>query len=76
METWTVEAVASAMIGSKIVLETKDGCRRTGTLTEVAWCDVLVNGNKVVWPRGLILNGDKTDEIPWERLAWVSSDAL
>ena len=54
-----------------MVLETKDGSRRDGQLTDVVWSSFPINGEDARWPRGVIMNKDKNDEIPWDRLAWI-----
>ncbi len=66
-----VVSVVHRLVGRRIALETKDGSRRTGELTDVKWSSVQVDGVDVVWPDGLILGGDRTDVIKWEWLAWV-----
>ncbi|KKM94496.1 hypothetical protein LCGC14_1197780 [marine sediment metagenome] len=63
--------VVRALIGKRIALETKDGSRRNGELTDVTWDKVKVDGHDVIWPHGLILNGERADEVNWEWLAWV-----
>lgn len=71
MMSGDVVSVVKRLVGRRIALETKDGSRRTGELTDVKWSSVQVDGIDVVWPDGLILGGDRTDVIKWEWLAWV-----
>ena len=73
MNTNSVEAVAEKLINTKVDLETKDGSRRTGKLTGVSWHSVLIDGVEVRWPKGIYMNGDRNDEIPWGRLSWINS---
>ncbi len=62
-----------ALIGKKVALETKDGSRRKGTLTAVPMDSVFIGyDTKFEWPRGVILNGDKTDEIAWSQLKLIN----
>ncbi|KKN67583.1 hypothetical protein LCGC14_0460380 [marine sediment metagenome] len=61
-----------ALIGKEVKLETKDGSARHGTLTDVPMESIIIGDDTAfVWPRGVILNGDKTDEIAWSQLAWI-----
>ena len=64
-------APLQGLIGRKISLETMDGCTRSGKLTDITWRSVRIQGIELEWPMGLILNGDATDELPWDRLKWV-----
>ncbi len=62
-----------ALIGKVVALETKDGSRRKGKLTEVPMDSVFIGyDTKFEWPRGVILNGDKTDEIAWSQLKLIN----
>lgn len=69
----SIEAVVSKLTDAKVTLETKDGSRREGTLTAVTWFTLRVDGNEVRWPKGIVMNGDNNDEIPWDRLAWITT---
>ena len=69
----SVEAVVKKLINTKVDLETKDGSRRSGKLTSVTWHSMLVDGSEVRWPKGVCMNGDKNDEISWDRLSWINS---
>lgn len=61
-----------ALIGKKVRLETKDGSVRNGTLTHVPMSSIVIGyDTKFEWPRGVILDADKTDEISWAQLAWI-----
>lgn len=64
-------AELEGLTGIVIDLETTDGCTRTGELTGITWRSVKVQGVMLKWPRGLILNGDPNDELPWDQLLWV-----
>ena len=75
LETFNVESVAKGLIGQRIELETKDGSARRGRLTDITWSTLLVDDKEVRWPHGVILNGDKIDEIPWGQLAWIKKSA-
>lgn len=69
----SIEAVVAKITDTDVILETKDGSRREGRLTAVTWNAFPVNDEEVRWPRGVVMNGDKNDEILWERLAWIKS---
>lgn len=69
----SMEATVAKLIDATVDLETKDGSRRSGKLTAVTWNSLLVDGIAVRWPKGVIMNGDKTDEIPWDRLSWINA---
>ena len=73
MNNNSVEAVVAKILDTDVDLETKDGSRRSGKLTGVTWRSMLVDGAEVRWPKGVIMNGDKNDEIPWDRLAWINA---
>ena len=61
-----------ALIGKEVELETKDGSARHGTLTGAPMESIIIGYDTAFeWPRGVILNGDKTDEIAWSQLAWI-----
>lgn len=61
-----------ALVGKEIVLETKDGSRRHGVLTDAPMNKTIIGyDTEYEWPRGVILAGDKTDEISWAQLAWI-----
>lgn len=61
-----------ALIGKEVRLETKDGSARHGKLTHVPMDSIIIGyDTKFEWPRGVILGGDKTDEIAWSQLAWI-----
>ncbi len=63
-----------ALIGKEVKLETKDGSARHGKLTAVPMDSIFIGyDTKFEWPRGVVLNGDKTDEIAWSQLAWINS---
>lgn len=71
----SIEATCNKLVDEQIKLETKDGTQRNGRLSAFTWHTVKVDGNEVRWPKGIILNGDRNDEIPWERLAWIKTVA-
>ena len=73
MNNNSIEAVVAKLIDKNVDLETKDGSRRSGKLTGVTWNSLNVDGVEVRWPKGVVMNGDKNDEIPWTRLSWVNS---
>ena len=68
-----LEAVVKKLVNSQVDLETKDGSLRSGKITGVTWYSLTVDGNEVRWPKGVQMNGDRNDEIPWDRLKWVNS---
>ena len=60
------------LVGKHISLETKDGSARKGKLTGVTMNTIIIGyDNEYEWPRGVILNGDKTDEIDWSLIKWI-----
>lgn len=69
----SIEATIAKLTDADVTLETKDGSRREGRLTAVTWHTLQVDGQEVRWPKGVVMNGDRNDEIPWERLAWIKS---
>lgn len=73
MNNSSIEAVVAKLIDTKVDLETKDGSRRSGKLTGVTWNSLRVDGVEIRWPKGVVMNGDKNDEIPWTRLSWINS---
>jgi len=76
METWEAKAVAEKLVGSEVQLETKAGSIRQGRLTGITWHELKVSGHEVKWPKGVILNGDRNDEIDWDQLNWINSDVI
>lgn len=73
MNNNSIEAVVAKLIDTKVDLETKDGSRRTGNLTGVTWHSIMIDGAEVRWPKGVVMNGDTNDEIPWIRLSWINA---
>lgn len=73
MNNNSIEAVVAKLVDTNVDLETKDGSRRSGKVTAVTWLSVLVDGVEARWPKGVVMNGDKNDEIPWDRLSWINS---
>ena len=69
----SIEATITRITDERVTLETKDGSRREGLVTNVMMHSLMVDGEEVFWPRGIVLNRDKNDEIPWDRLAWIET---
>lgn len=61
---WVVDF--GPMIGRKIKVETREGFRRTGILTEVKFLDLTILGVEVSLPREIVLDGDFP--IPFEQI--------
>jgi hypothetical protein len=66
---WIDSLVAST--GSMVNLETIDGASRTGMLTGLRTQQIKWNGQKVLLPTELELNGDPNDLIQISRLDWI-----
>ena len=54
-----------AMNGQRIFVETMEGGRRTGVLTNVRERTIRCGGNECKIPTELVLNGDESDPIPF-----------
>ncbi len=76
MEQWEARAIAEKIVGSEAQLETKAGSIRQGRVTQVTWHTAKISGHEVKWPKGVILDGDKSDEIEWVQLVWLNSNAV
>jgi len=54
------------------VVETKEGARREGKITEVTFTTQLLYGQEVRTPATLIINNDQSDFIQWELIKSIS----
>lgn len=64
------------MIGKQVELETLDGAYREGTLSGFKWHTVMVNGEKFDIPDALYLNDETSDDVSWNRLAYLREKTL
>jgi len=64
------------MVGKTIELETLDGAYRSGTLSGFKWFTVMVDGEGVDVPDALYLNGETSDDVSWNRMAFIREKTL
>jgi hypothetical protein len=64
------------MIGKRVELETLDGAYREGVLSGFKWFTVQVGGEGYDVPDALYLNDEQSDDVSWNRLAYLREKTL
>jgi hypothetical protein len=64
------------MIGKTVELETLEGAYREGRFSGIKWFEVAVNGEPLKLPEAIYLNDEESDDVAWNRLAFIREKEL
>jgi hypothetical protein len=67
--SWDIDL--SPMVGRTVAVETREGHRRKGKLTDVRMAVIQLQGQIVEYPSEVVLDGD--DPIPWQQLIRIEA---
>ena len=59
------------LVGTKVIIETREGAVQVGKLTKVNYIETQLNGETVHTPKTLEFNGDASEFSDWDRIATI-----